>query len=796
MSSEESEPEFDWQKIRQGQRFQASDQKDSIEIPNTLPRVQAPPLSDPDISNYSKDNKSETQTHQLQPGVSSNRSRTIRWAWLFWPAMAAIFIGAAGQVVFRMEAQSENIFLLIALLALVAGLFQFAQTRTLLRANKEERRELVKQLEALQDRTWELRESEERHRSLVEAFGDKMMHRSAEGNITYANKAFVTTFIQSETDFLGKPFNISFEEEIQRSEPSDPALIREVLVETADGPKWFAWLDLPVRDEVTGENSLRTMVRDITRQKQIELDLREASQKAEAASHAKSRFLANVSHEMRTPLNGILGMSGLLADTALSPEQEAYVDAVHNSGRALLTLIEDILDITVVEAGKLELKSTIMNPGRLIEDVCELLSSRAHEKDISISSYIGIHVPELIEADAGRLRQVLINLVGNALKFTDTGGVHMRLESPPPQKESPTKTRLHFQVCDTGAGISQNDHGIIFEEFAQADNESTRKHGGAGLGLSISRRIIQEMGGQLNLNSTPGNGSIFHFTIEIDIPMTTDAEATDCKLQEISALICGARGFEREALTKYLEDHGGSAYHLDDQVDGTDYNAVLIDQELNINLPEIKALLRVCRDKEKRAIVLLQPESRSQLGDYIAAGFDGYLIKPIRKSSLVNLLTGNNGMTADNRETSSAKKWSESLEISGQPRRILLAEDNDINAKLARAILEKAGHTVTRAENGAEAMSLWAERMHEESFDLAFMDLQMPVKDGLDALREIREIEKEKNLAALPVFILTADEQMETREEALKMGANGFLTKPLDPQKMLAAANTPNSKLT
>jgi len=559
-----------------------------------------------------------------------------------------------------------------------------------------------------------------------------------------------------------------------------------VKIKTRKGERWFAWLDLSLRDDATGETAVRTMIRDITRQKNIELELRKTSQNSEAASHAKSRFLANVSHEMRTPLNGILGMSGLLADTPLTPEQQAYVDAVHDSGRALLTLIEDILDMTVVEAGRLELKTTSIKPGRLVEDVCELLSSRAHEKNISISSYVSATVPELIEVDSGRLRQVLINLVGNALKFTEQGGVHLKLET---EGSNNQKTRLKFKVSDTGPGISLDDQHKIFEEFAQADNESTRKHGGAGLGLSISKRIIEEMRGKIDLVSEVNKGSTFEFTI--DVTANQVAQNSDI-LKDKDILILGADYYENKSLQSYITDHGAKNSTLDTLP--ASFDTVLIDQTLDIKSPEVLSLLDVCKKTQKTAIILLEAKARSQLDAYIEAGFDGYLIKPVRKHSLINLIAGKEPVQPDSREVSGSKSWSSTLVTTTEPRRILIAEDNEINARLARAILEKAGHSVARAENGAEAVSLWQEHKGEDAFDLIFMDLQMPVMDGLDALQKIRVIEKENHSTQLPVFILTADEKADTRDKALKLGATGFLTKPLEPEKLLSAADNISNK--
>lgn len=738
-----------------------------------LPVVTAPKLNDIPIGNTL---------------IKSNSQKPILWTLIFWVTMSIALMASLIPIVVKLGPFMTMPIMVLAtsclLLAIVSHIFQ---TRTLKHANNKERSELENKLESLQSRTWELHESEERHRSLIEAFGDIIMHRTADGLVTYVNEAFISMFGDSDTSFLYKPFKPKLIEEVKRSEATDLEVMWDVKIKTQHGERWFAWLDLPLRDDTTGEASVRTMIRDITRQKNIELELRQASQSSEAASHAKSRFLANVSHEMRTPLNGILGMSGLLADTPLTPEQEAYVDAVHDSGTALLTLIEDILDITVVEAGKLELKSTPMKPGRLVEDVCELLSSRAHDKGISISSYVSTSVPELIEIDSGRLRQVLINLVGNALKFTEEGGVHINLVSAENQNPANPKTTLHFEVSDTGPGISLDDQHKIFEEFAQADNESTRKHGGAGLGLSISKRIIEEMNGKIDLVSQPGKGSTFKFAIDVIAKQTNQNAEEFSVLKDKNILILGTNNYEAKSLKSYITEHGARYY--DANTVPVTFDTVLIDQSIDIQSVEAMSLLKACKAANKRAIILLEAKFRSKLDDYIKIGFDGYLIKPVRKLSLLNLISGNEAAKPDSRETSKSKSWSSSLVTTAQPKRILIAEDNEINAKLARAILEKAGHSVARAENGDEAISLWQENKGDDAFDLIFMDLQMPVKDGLDALHEIKEIEKSHGYAPTPIYILTADEKADTRDQALQLGASGFLTKPLEPNKMLGAAN-------
>ncbi|MEM7214632.1 MAG: response regulator [Pseudomonadota bacterium] len=647
------------------------------------------------------------------------------------------------------------------------------------------------ELELLQDKTWELQEREERYRSLAEAFGDMIMDRQQDGTITYMNGSFCKLLGVETSAVNGNPFPIDMEqiEQLIASDGERAVSIMHMVV--ADSDRWLAWLDLPIRSETTGETLIRTVARDVTRQKQVELELRKATQKAQSASKAKTQFLANVSHEMRTPLNGILGMSGLLADTKLTREQDTYVNAVHDSGMALLTLIEDILDMTLVEAGRLEIRSAPMNPHKMVEDVCELLASRAHSKGISIGSYIHHEVPLNIHSDVGRVRQILINLIGNAIKFTESGGVYVECHAKPGRPDSVEKSELLFRVHDTGPGIAESDQQLIFEEFSQADSKSTRKHGGAGLGLAISRRIIREMGGSMDLESDIGKGSCFSFSLPV-----SDAEFSSTPVPPLSEssrkmMLVTSNEITSTVLSQYLSENGDKLEILDSLPELSAKSrhelpdTLLVDaSNAEVSVSAMVPDMRSLPDKLKK-IVLLRPAERHRLDHLLQSGFDGYLIKPVRKTSLLNMINDVTGEPEDDRKASAAKQWSSNFEPSAKPKSVLLAEDNEINALLARSILEKAGHAVTRANNGRETLALLEERMESEPFDLVLLDLQMPVMDGLEALETMRTDLRCK----IPVYILTADEQEESRKTAIGSGATGFLTKPLDPGRLLQILN-------
>ena len=715
------------------------------------------------------------------------------WNYFFWPTLSVFFVGSLVSMLLTRNTYVILTFLFIASLALIAGALQFYKTQRILKRSNNKNLELERKFETLEDRSWELRESEERYRGLAEAFGDMIIHRDRKGKVTYANHAFLKAFNLTNDEIIGNLFTPKVVNEKQEPNKLTNTPVHELCIETSSGDRWFSWLELPVRDEITGENTLRTVARDITQQKNIELELREAGKRARAASHAKSRFLANVSHEMRTPLNGIIGMSGLLAGTPLSAEQKNYVNAVHDSGTSLLTLIEDILDTALIEADKLDLKITKTDIGKLIEEVCELLAYRAHAKNIDINSYVSSQVPPDILIDAGRIRQVLINLIGNAVKFTEKGGVYVELTTLSSDSDDTSSKFLHLQVIDTGPGIPESDQVKIFEEFEQADSESTRKYGGAGLGLNISRSIISEMNGEITLESEVGKGAKFVVTLPIQISDTskTVRKNVDFIGQRISLI--GGSTMTSHAIEAYVTEQGGifkswnSYTEITEEDVGSGLGVLIVDYNYLRQYSEYKRLMEAQTKIAKRTIVLIQPEQRDNLNELLSSFFDAYLIKPLRKVTLFNVLSSDIKTESIPSGATGAERFAQALEKSDEPKRILLAEDNDINALLARSVLEKVGHSVVRAQNGEEALSIL--RKKQDSFHLIFMDLQMPVMDGITALKHLRQEEKDEGRMEIPVYILTADEQSETQEAAEEAGANGFLTKPLNPNIVLKIVN-------
>lgn len=647
-----------------------------------------------------------------------------------------------------------------------------------------------REAERLSDRVWELRESEERFRGLVDALGDIVVHRDRDGRIDSANSVLARLLGRAPEDLVGRTLaelgiDIGLVPDAAFAE-GECLSSADVAVRTAAGTRWFSWIELSVRDEETGAISHSAIARDITDRKRAELALVRARERAENASKAKSRFLATVSHEIRTPMNGIIGMGRLLAATSLTPEQKTYVSAVSTSAGALLALIEDLLDFSKIEAGRFELEPQRISPRELIEHVVELMSARAFGRNIGLGCHIAPQVPERAMLDPGRLRQVLLNLIGNAIKFTEVGGilvdVGVRTDEAGP--------RLAIAVADTGPGLAEADMDRIFREFEQAEGGRTRRHGGAGLGLAISRRIVEAMKGSLSVESEPGRGATF----TVEIPLGADAVAPTippAALGGMNVLILSRNRMEAEAIARTVRANGGEALraatvgeagHLAGRA-GRRIDAVVVDAALEDASAAVLKGLRAAGIDPSSAVTLIAPGDRGKLQELKRAGYGNFLPRPVRGGTLLKILiAGRGGLDLaapdDAQQRPAAEGASARLSV-------LIAEDNEINAMLARAALSKAGHEVEVVGNGKAAVD--ALTAPSRRYDVVLMDLHMPLMDGLEAISRIRRHEAEQGLPPVPVLVLSADGQEDTRQSVLIHGANGFLSKPLDPAALVVA---------
>jgi|HubBroStandDraft_6_1064221.scaffolds.fasta_scaffold00923_13 PAS domain S-box-containing protein len=649
--------------------------------------------------------------------------------------------------------------------------------------------------------------SEERKilRALIDNVPDFMYVKDLECRFLVANlsvarqmgaKAPEELLGKNDFDFYPREIATTFYEDEQRVIRSGQAEVNreEAGLDSQGNASQIMTTQVPLRDKNGRVTGLVGIGRDITHLKKVQEEMQNAREAAEAASRAKSEFLANMSHEIRTPLNGVMGMTDLALETDLTQEQREYLETVKMSGDSLLTVINDILDFSKIEAGKIDLEALDFDLRDSLESTLKTLAVRADEKGLELLCEVAPEVPEVVRGDSSRLRQIVVNLVGNAIKFTDSGEIAVKVQV---ETREGTECVCRFTVADTGVGIPEDKRELIFKPFSQADTSTTRKYGGTGLGLTISTRLVQMMRGKIWVESELGRGSQFHFTVRLEA-----ADAKEIKLGTIAppellrgvkVLVVDDNRTNRRILEGMLlrwhmkptpvDCAAAALAQLSSALEaGEPYPLILTD----MHMPEMDgfALIEQIRQRpELSAATIMMLTSAGHRGDAARCqelGVAAYLLKPIRQSELREAVARVLGAREQEGAIPLITRFSlQETREPGACLRVLLAEDNLVNQRLAVRLLEKRGHRVVVASTGLEAL----EALEKESFDLVLMDVQMPEMDGLEATATIREKEKSSGLHQA-VVALTAHAMKGDREKCLAAGMDGYLTKPIRPQEL------------
>ncbi|MEQ8847640.1 response regulator [Botrimarina sp.] len=548
----------------------------------------------------------------------------------------------------------------------------------------------------------------------------------------------------------------------------------------------------PLRAEDGQLVGFATIERDISDRVRINDALRTALRRAEEASEAKSRFLANASHELRTPMNAIVGMTALALEEDLSPELRDYLETIQSSADSMLHLVNDVLDLSKFESESFELEEAVFDPRELVEGAVRVLSSAAHAKGLELVCHVAPQTPPAVVGDSVRLRQALTNLISNAVKFTAAGQVVVDVT---PLSVEAHRCKLRFEVSDTGIGISSEDQQRVFAPFTQVDGATSRRYTGTGLGLTITQHLIDSFGGQLSLKSEPGEGSTFAFDLTFPLADESHDEverATTRRLRGLSVLVIDDNHASRNALVEQLIDWGMDATAVESGSEGLRRLAEAEAEGRPFNLAVVDALMPgvdgfsvaeqiVSADHIKaKPILMASTTDRLEFSRRCAeAGAAAFVQKPISQSQLLSAVAQASGAASLDKADRAGLFARPRVE----PMRVLLVEDTPANRKVVQRVLDKRGHTVEVAVNGREAVDAF----RQSEYDVVLMDVQMPIMDGLQATEAIREIERGRSREPTPLIAMTAHSMRGDRERCLRAGMNAYLGKPLDLERLIEA---------